>query len=692
MSTPSSSFAVYLSDPSGTETGCRTRRTQTGITAADKQRRKQADLEDTAESPPKLPVAMAGRNGAQKRGPTHKNKAHRNSNEGMPSTRRASKRLAGDTVEVDVDALETIQRPSKAARKTQAVATVKEVLVATTAVIASKRATRAAAQEEVATAPVKRPTNAGRNTWASNHLAPKKGVEEELKTTKTRSGKALKAVEPAEPTQIVKSKKQQREQQEGTENNEQPETVGDAVPEIQPSNASPKLSCSECEEYTEGCRHCRAQARAQARPNSDQHGKGKGKNKKAKSPKQSSHASDTSSAAPDLDSPPVAMELDKAATGSQDAEMPGATADAGAALRSPVKVTQEPMDVDNALNTASSGKRRSPRKSTAAGVETQAGEAGPSSAVAPPLASSFAAVAAPAAPAVVVPSQQQQQQQQQKSVDDATWWDPLDSSKVGQVQSALHVSSACVPGQLPLCREPQIAAVDTWLADRLQKSQGGSLYLSGLPGTGKSLTAMELVRRCGGHVTAGSAACLLPPALITVNCMRFNDPRQVVERILAGYRTACRQLDGAEGVDPLVQVPTEDSTTVRRGSSFGGNAATPQEALRSIALQPLPMGTAASASGSARRASGTGGPSSKKRRSMGGGGGSGDGRGMIVVVLDELDGMLTGKVGDALVAELFALAHAPCSRLVLIGIANSIDLVQQLMRPGGSLHVSLFTI
>ncbi len=33
---------------------------------------------------------------------------------------------------------------------------------------------------------------------------------------------------------------------------------------------------------------------------------------------------------------------------------------------------------------------------------------------------------------------------------------------------------------------------------------------------------------------------------------------------------------------------------------------------------------------------------------------------------------------------LFCLAHARGSRLVLLGIANSIDLVQQLMRPGGS--------
>ena len=36
---------------------------------------------------------------------------------------------------------------------------------------------------------------------------------------------------------------------------------------------------------------------------------------------------------------------------------------------------------------------------------------------------------------------------------------------------------------------------------------------------------------------------------------------------------------------------------------------------------------------------------------------------------------------------LFCLAAAPRSRLLLLGIANSIDLVQQLLRPGGALQV-----
>lgn len=47
----------------------------------------------------------------------------------------------------------------------------------------------------------------------------------------------------------------------------------------------------------------------------------------------------------------------------------------------------------------------------------------------------------------------------------------------------------------------------------------------------------------------------------------------------------------------------------------------------------------------------------------------------------------TGSNGEELVEGLFVLAHAKRSRLLLLGIANSIDLVQQLLLPGGALQV-----
>lgn len=254
-------------------------------------------------------------------------------------------------------------------------------------------------------------------------------------------------------------------------------------------------------------------------------------------------------------------------------------------------------------------------------------------------------------------------QQQATPPRDELWWDPADAAKVRQAKAALHVSAASW-GEVPLCRERQAAAIDAWLEGHISGAAGGSLYLSGLPGTGKSLTALELVRRCGRHAAAPASRCALPPALLAINCMRLTEPRQVVARILAGYKAACRR---PAGRDPLVCAAAgEDGDPGGSGRASGGGS--PGEALdqlQQLALAPLPP------------------PGSCRDRPSAAGE-----RGMIVVVLDELDSLLAGRHGDSLVEDLFSLAHADRSRLLLVGIANSIDLVERLMRPGGSLHVS----
>ena len=67
------------------------------------------------------------------------------------------------------------------------------------------------------------------------------------------------------------------------------------------------------------------------------------------------------------------------------------------------------------------------------------------------------------------------------------------------MKAALHVSSAAA-GRLPLCRERQAAAVGAWLAAGLAAGRGGSLYVSGLPGTGAGGAG------AGGGAWAGVAA------------------------------------------------------------------------------------------------------------------------------------------------------------------------------------------
>lgn len=278
--------------------------------------------------------------------------------------------------------------------------------------------------------------------------------------------------------------------------------------------------------------------------------------------------------------------------------------------------------------------------------------------------------------------------------DSESWWDPCDPQKVSLVKAALHVSGANT-GTLPICRERQVTAIDAWLAKRLQEAQGGSMYLSGLPGTGKSLTAFEIVRQCTKHATSERSICCLPPSLIGINCMRLTHPKDLVERIIAGYEHSCQN----RAANDLIQVTDEEAIefrsspwyTANRRSSHGGTASSVNDALfalRQIVLQPLPLnhdeerdsgkGTENISASLALRKH----RNSNSRRSSF----ARIEKGMIVVILDEMDGLLTGKHGEELIGGLFSLASIPQSRLILIGIANSIDLVQQLLRPGGPFH------
>ena len=51
------------------------------------------------------------------------------------------------------------------------------------------------------------------------------------------------------------------------------------------------------------------------------------------------------------------------------------------------------------------------------------------------------------------------------------------------METALHVSQAA-PGSLPICRDSQAHELMRLLQLHISRCQGGSVYVSGLPGTG----------------------------------------------------------------------------------------------------------------------------------------------------------------------------------------------------------------
>ena len=248
---------------------------------------------------------------------------------------------------------------------------------------------------------------------------------------------------------------------------------------------------------------------------------------------------------------------------------------------------------------------------------------------------------------------------------DPAWWDPSNPDVVLKVKSVLHVASADT-NLVPSCREHQIKTMNEWMLGCLSKKQGDVMYLSGVPGTGKTLAASSLVQKCIRDASSDP-----PPLAISINCMRLKTAKDVVARIIAGVKTAAlKSLNGSER--SVVHVPEDDGGFVLSGA---WESLSPSEHLRQIALTPLEQRVE-------KRKEGT-----KKRRSSISEIDLVRQTGMVVVILDEIDGMLEGRNCEEIVGSLFATAVTPGSRFVLLGISNSIDLVQQLMRPGAVLHV-----
>lgn len=94
-------------------------------------------------------------------------------------------------------------------------------------------------------------------------------------------------------------------------------------------------------------------------------------------------------------------------------------------------------------------------------------------------------------------------------------------------------------GSLPLCRERQAHDVSAWLQQLLHAGRGGSIYLSGLPGTGGPHRAAWLVGGC-----PAAPLCLpLPEAnsIISLCCPSLPTHRQVADCTRGGAAVLARR-------------------------------------------------------------------------------------------------------------------------------------------------------
>merc|ERR1712071_324222 len=102
---------------------------------------------------------------------------------------------------------------------------------------------------------------------------------------------------------------------------------------------------------------------------------------------------------------------------------------------------------------------------------------------------------------------------------------PAPTSPLGEIRRRLHVSA--VPQTLP-CREDEFHYLFSFVEGTLADASGGCMYVSGVPGTGKTATVNEVVRMLRESQSEGD----LPDfKLIQVNGMKLTAPNQIYVQI-----------------------------------------------------------------------------------------------------------------------------------------------------------------
>ena len=227
-----------------------------------------------------------------------------------------------------------------------------------------------------------------------------------------------------------------------------------------------------------------------------------------------------------------------------------------------------------------------------------------------------------------------------------TRFNPTDPAMVAAAKAALHTSAAHV--REVLCRERERKTVLDLVRKCLKARRGGSAYVCGLPGTGKSLTVSEAERvaRCWGDGSAagGGSKHAVPksdrPRVAAVNCMALGDPRLVFSKVI-------EELGGAEKSAAHKNARAfAERDDVDLGADLG---ALPEVAT----LRQLVTGGGVDAPND--------GSSSKSVPTT-------------VILLDEMDQLVSKAQG--ILYELFGLPTLPGSRCVVIGVANGINLVE----------------
>ena len=265
----------------------------------------------------------------------------------------------------------------------------------------------------------------------------------------------------------------------------------------------------------------------------------------------------------------------------------------------------------------------------------------------------------------VTGSRLQQQNSQALVVGISKTFDPLDQTTVNEVYRALSLQNEDAKLFISQ-RDDELRQITTIVEGCLRDHRSGSIYVGGLPGTGKSLTlgAVEKTVKRWSSSTTGVAKSR-PPKVCSINCMAIQGkPTFVFKRI-------CEQLNIVPTEDDRIRGKAECSdmyevcaeiAAIRRFVSGGKVSG---EAERYVCNDDeyekdnegvdhrlaLMNNAAAHPHKSAHNSS------------------------MVIILLDEMDQL---EYRDAAILyELFALPSLPHSRCILVGVSNAMNLTDK---------------
>ncbi|OXB82080.1 UNVERIFIED_CONTAM: hypothetical protein H355_008959 [Colinus virginianus] len=194
------------------------------------------------------------------------------------------------------------------------------------------------------------------------------------------------------------------------------------------------------------------------------------------------------------------------------------------------------------------------------------------------------------------------------------------TSILEEARLRLHVSA--VPKSLP-CREEEFQDIYNFVESKLIDGTGGCMYISGVPGTGKTATVHEVIR-CLQQATEDDD---LPSfQFIEINGMKLTDPHQAYVQILESFGAINLQHNLI-----LVQLLTGQKVTATHAAAL----------LAKLFCTPGP-----------------------KRKTT-------------VLVVDELDLLWTRK--QDVMYNLFDWPTQKHSKLIVLAIANTMDLPERIM-------------